>query len=155
MMTSSGARRLPQATFKVRGALLSRPKDPSDIDSVVAHFVRIYKLIGSPAFPASDADLRARLNRSVRRAYRPHGTVRQLVAIVADGDRSRLLGGINQPTQVLHGQQDPLVPVAAGHDLAAKIKGARLDVIEGMGHDLPTALWPRFVAGIAGAAARA
>ncbi len=155
MMTSSGARRLPQATLKVRGALLSRPKDPSDIDSVVAHFVRIYKLIGSPAFPASDADLRARLNLAVRRAYRPHGTIRQLVAIAADGDRSRLLGGINQPTQILHGQQDPLVPVAAGHDLAAKIKGARLDVIEGMGHDLPAALWPRFVAGIAGAAARA
>jgi pimeloyl-ACP methyl ester carboxylesterase len=155
MMTSSGSRRLPQATLKVRGAMISRPKDASDIDSVVAHFVRIYKLIGSPAFPASDAYLNERLGMSVRRAYRPHGTARQLVAIAADGDRSALLGGIRQPTQVLHGQQDPLVPVAAGHDLAAKIPGAQLDVIEGMGHDLPVALWPRFAAGIGSAAGRA
>jgi pimeloyl-ACP methyl ester carboxylesterase len=91
----------------------------------------------------------------VRRSYRPRGTVRQLVAIAADGDRSRLLGGIKLPTQVLHGQQDPLVPVAAGHDLAAKIPGAQLDLIDGMGHDLPPALWPRFVAGITAAAGRA
>ncbi len=155
MMTTSGSRRLPQASLRVRGALLSRPKNANDIDSVIAHFVRIYKLIGSPAYPASDAYLTDRLGMAVRRAYRPHGTVRQLVAIAADGDRSRLLGGIRIPTQVLHGQQDPLVPVAAGHDLAAKIPGAQLDLIEGMGHDLPTALWPRFATGISAAAGRA
>ena len=155
MMTTSGSRRLPQPTFKVRGALLSRPKDPKNIDSVIAHFVRIYKLIGSPAYPASDAYLTERLGMSVRRSYRPRGTVRQLVAIAADGDRSRLLGGIKIPTQVLHGQQDPLVPVAAGHDLARKIPGAQLDLIDGMGHDLPVALWPRFAAGISSAAGRA
>ena len=154
MMTSSGSRKLPQATLKVRGAMISRPKDPNNVDSVVAHFVRIYKLIGSPAFPASDAYLHERLNMSVRRSYRPHGTARQLMAIAADGDRSALLGRIKKPTQILHGLQDPLVPVAAGHDLAAKIAGARLDVIEGMGHDLPVALWPRFAAGIANAAGR-
>jgi pimeloyl-ACP methyl ester carboxylesterase len=155
MMTTSGSRRLPQATLKVRSAMIARPKDPKDIDSIVAHFVRIYRLIGSPAYPASDAYLNERLGMSVRRAYRPAGTARQLMAIVADGDRSRLLGGIRLPTQVLHGAQDPLVPVAAGHDLAAKIPGAELDVIDGMGHDLPVALWPRFAAGIASAAARA
>jgi pimeloyl-ACP methyl ester carboxylesterase len=155
LMTSSGSRRLPQPTMKVRGALLSRPKDPKNTDSVVAHYVSLYKLIGSPAYPASDAYLNERLGMSVRRSYRPRGTVRQLVAIAADGDRSRLLGNIKQPTQVLHGQQDPLVPVAAGHDLAAKIPGATLDVIEGMGHDLPVGLWPRFAAGISKAAGRA
>jgi pimeloyl-ACP methyl ester carboxylesterase len=155
MMTSSGSRRLPQATLKVRSAMISRPKDAKDIDSVVAHFVRIYKLIGSPAFPATDAYLNERLGMSVRRAYRPAGTARQLVAIAADGDRSRLLAGIRLPTQVLHGRADPLVPVAAGHDLAAKIPGARLDVIEGMGHDLPVALWPRFADGISNAVGRA
>ncbi|KNZ32716.1 MAG: alpha/beta hydrolase [Methylibium sp. NZG] len=155
MMTTSGSRRLPQATLKVRGALLSRPKDANDTDSVIAHYVRLYKLIGSPGYPASDAYLNARLGMSVRRAYRPSGTVRQLVAIAADGDRSRLLGGIKLPTRVLHGQQDPLVPVAAGHDLAAKIPGAQLDLVEGMGHDLPPALWPRFAAAISAAAGRA
>jgi len=155
MMTSSGSRGLPQPTLKVRGAMLSRPGNPADLDSVVAHYVRLYKLIGSPGFPASDAYLNERLGLSVRRAYRPAGTARQLVAIAADGDRSRLLGSIRVPTQIIHGLADPLVRVAAGRDLARKIPGAQLDLIEGMGHDLPPALWPRFVAGIAGAAGRA
>jgi pimeloyl-ACP methyl ester carboxylesterase len=59
------------------------------------------------------------------------------------------------PTRITHGKADPLVPIAAGHDLNAKIAAAQIDVIDGMGHDLPKELWPRFVAGIAGAAARA
>ena len=155
MMTSSGSRRLPGPTLKVRGAMLSRPANPADIDSVIAHYVRLYKLIGSPRFPASDAYLHERLGMSVRRSYRPQGTARQMVAIAADGNRSALLSQIKLPTQVIHGQDDPLVRVAAGHDLAQKIAGAKLDLIEGMGHDLPVELWPRFVSGIASAAARA
>jgi pimeloyl-ACP methyl ester carboxylesterase len=155
MMTSSGSRRLPGPTLKVRSALISRPDNANDIDSVIAHYVRLYKLIGSPRYPASDAYLHERLGMSVRRSYRPQGTARQMVAIAADGNRSALLSRIKVPTQVIHGADDPLVPVAAGHDLAQKIPGAKLDVIEGMGHDLPSALWPRFVAGIADAAARA
>ena len=154
MMTSSGSRRLPGPTLKVRSALISRPDDANNIESVIAHFVRLYKLIGSPRYPASDAYLHERLGMSVRRSYRPQGTARQMVAIAADGNRSELLAQIKVPTQVIHGRDDPLVPVAAGHDLAQKIAGAKLDLIEGMGHDLPVELWPRFVAGIADAAAR-
>ena len=155
MMTSSGSRRLPGPTLKVRGAMISRPKDAGNIESVIAHYVRLYKLIGSPGYPATDAYLNERLGLSVRRSYRPQGTARQMVAIAADANRSQLLRQIRLPTQVIHGQDDPLVPVAAGHDLAAKIAGAKIDVIEGMGHDLPVELWPRFVAGISDAAARA
>ena len=154
MMTSSGWRRLPGPTMKVRSALISRPDDANNIESVIAHYVRLYKLIGSPRYPASDAYLHERLGMSVRRSYRPQGTARQMVAIAADGNRSELLAQIKVPTQVIHGRDDPLVPVAAGHDLAQKIAGAKLDLIEGMGHDLPVELWPRFVAGIADAAAR-
>ena len=155
MMTSSGARRLPGPSLKVRGAMLSRPKDPRDIESVIDHYVALYKLIGSPGFPPDEGYVRGRLQISVRRAYRPAGTARQMVAIAADGDRSPFLGQIRQPTQIIHGRSDPLVPVAAGHDLATKIRGAEIDLIDGMGHDLPVALWPRFVAGIASAAGRA
>ena len=78
-----------------------------------------------------------------------------MVAIAADGNRSELLGRIQVPTQIIHGRDDPLIPVAAGHDLAAKIACAQIDVVDGMGHDLPVPLWPRFVAGIGGAAGRA
>jgi pimeloyl-ACP methyl ester carboxylesterase len=155
MMTSSGARRLPSPSLKVRGALMARPEHSDRLDSLVDHYVRLYRLIGSPGYPADEATLRKRLAVSLTRAYRPDGTARQMVAIVADGDRSPRLGAIAAPTQVIHGRDDPLVPVAAGLDLAAKVRGAALDVIDGMGHDLPVALWPRFVAGIANAATRA
>ncbi|HEY2926607.1 alpha/beta fold hydrolase [Piscinibacter sp.] len=155
MMTTSGARRLPGPSLKVRAAMLSSPEDPNSFDSVVSHYVKVYKLIGSPGFPSADDWLHQRLGMSVRRSYRPRGTARQLTAIAADGDRSPLLSQIMAPTQVLHGLADPLVPVAAGRDLASKIPGARLELIEGMGHDLPVPLWPRFVEGIRAAAARA
>jgi len=154
MMTTSGSRRLPGPSMKVRSAMLSRPDDPKSFDSIVAHYVSIYKLIGSPGYPAGDEWLTKRLGMSVRRSYRPRGTARQLTAIVADGDRSRALPQIKVPTQILHGLQDPLVPVQAGQQLASIIPGAKADFIEGMGHDLPIALWPRFAAGIASAASR-
>ena len=155
MMTSSGARRLPGPSLKVRAAMVSRPADTGAEAGIVEHLIGIHRLIGSPAYLATDAYLRERLTMSTRRSYHPQGSARQLVAIAADGDRTPLLGRITAPTQVIHGQADPLVPVAAAHDLVAKIAGARLDVIEGMGHDLPVLLWPRFVEGIAGAAGRA
>jgi len=154
MMTSSGARRLPGPSLKVRGAMISRPKD-QQLASIVEHYVELYGLIGSPAFPPGKDYLRERFSRSIRRSYRPAGTARQMVAIAADGDRTPLLGTLRPPTHVIHGAADVLVPVAAGRDLGARIPGATLDVIDGMGHDLPKELWPRFVAGISGAAARA
>ena len=155
IMTSSGSRSLPGPTLKVRSAMISRPQDPKDVNSVVDHYVKLYRLIGSPGFPAAEDDLKERLGRSIRRSYRPQGTARQMVAIAADGNRSQLLELITVPTQVIHGNQDPLVPAAAGIDLAARIPGAQIDLIEGMGHDLPVQLWPRFVAGIGGVAGRA
>ena len=155
IMTSSGARRLPGPTLKVRSALISRPKDARNVQSVIEHYVKLYKLIGSPGYPADDAYLNERLGQAVRRSYRPQGTARQMVAIAADGNRSPLLAALKVPTQIIHGRDDPLVPVDAAHDLAAKIAGAQIDVIGGMGHDLPEPLWPRFVAGIASAAQRA
>ena len=154
IMTSSGARKLPGPTLKVRSALLSRPADPNSVQSVIEHYVKLYRLIGSPGYPPTEADLRERLGMAVRRAYRPAGTLRQMVAIAADGNRSALLAQVRQPTQIIHGKADPLVPVAAGIDLAARIAGAEVDLIAGMGHDLPTELWPRFVSGIASAAGR-
>ena len=90
----------------------------------------------------------------VQRAWRPAGTARQLVSVVADGDRSRLLARIAAPTHVIHGEADPLIPVDAGRDLAARIIGATLDIVPGMGHDLPAQLWPRYTEGIASNASR-
>ncbi len=155
MMSTSGSRRLPGPSLKVRSAMISRPKDPGQVASIVEHYVSLYGLIGSPAFPPTQRALRERFTRSVTRSHRPAGTARQMVAIAADGDRSPLLARLRTPVHVIHGDADPLIPVPAGRDLAARISGATLDVIAGMGHDLPVELWPRFVAGISGAAGRA
>ena len=155
IMTTSGARALPQPTMKVRSALLSRPTDPKSLASVAEHYFKLYRLIGSPGFPAPEAELRERIGASVRRSNRPKGVARQLVAIAADTGRAAQLGQISAPTHIIHGEADPLVPVTAAHDLKKRIAGATLDLIAGMGHDLPEPLWPRFVAGIQQTAARA
>ena len=149
MMTSSGARRLPQPSVKLRAALLERrAAGAQDVDTEVERLMRLFTLIGSPAYRPEREAFKARLAASVRRAWRPSGVVRQLVAVVADGDRTPLLSRISAPTHIVHGAEDPLVPVAAAHDLHASIAGSTLEIIDGMGHDLPAALWPRLAAAI-------
>ncbi|MFZ2651330.1 MAG: alpha/beta hydrolase [Burkholderiaceae bacterium] len=152
MMTSSGARHLPGPTLKVRAAMLSRPRKAGGMAAILAYYVRLYRLISSPGFPTDDGEIKARVEAWVRRAYRPQANLRQVVAIAADGDRSSALAGLRVPTQIIHGRADTLVPVAAAHDLVAKIAGAGLDIVDGMGHDLPEPLWPRFVSVIQAAA---
>jgi len=154
MMTTTGARHLPHAQPHVRRALLRRPSAGAGEAAIVEHLMHIVSLISSPGYPTPPDEMRRRLTAAVRRAWRPAGTARQLAAIVADGDRSALVRAITAPTRVLHGNDDPLVPVAAAHDLAARIAGAELDLVPGMGHDLPAALLPRFAAGVAENAAR-
>ena len=154
MMTTSGSRKLPQATAKVRRALLSRPKG-TDPAAAVAHLTKVLTLIGSPGYRPDPERLQERLQASTMRALRPAGTARQIIAVAADGDRSPLLGGITAPTRVIHGHDDPLVPVACGHDLVARIRGAVADIVPGMGHDLPLPLLAHFADGITANAARA
>jgi pimeloyl-ACP methyl ester carboxylesterase len=106
-------------------------------------------VIGSPGFPTDRATLRDQVARNVRRGHYPAGMTRQLVAVIASGDRRRLLRKISAPTLVIHGAADPLVPVEAGRDTARHIAGAKLQVIDGMGHDLPPGLQPILVEAIA------
>ncbi len=148
IMTTSGARHLPQPRLAVRQALLKRPASAA-VPAVVAHLERLLQIIGSPLYRPNPARQRQRLTAMVQRAWRPDGTARQLLAVAADGDRSALLGRIQARSRVLHGQADPLVPVAAAADLQRKIPGALLDVVPGMGHDLPLALLPRIAKAIA------
>ena len=149
IMSTSGNRKVSRPSKAARKVLLSRPADPKNPESVIEHLVDMFGVIGSPADPSSKDELRQRLGRSVRRAYEPAGTARQLLAIIASGDRRKLLKTITAPTLVIHGAADPLVPVAAGRDTAQNIPGATLTVIEGMGHDFPEALLPRLAAAIA------
>jgi pimeloyl-ACP methyl ester carboxylesterase len=86
---------------------------------------------------------------AVRRSYRPDGFARQLIAIQTAPSRVRKLRSVRAPTLVLHGSDDPLVPLAGGEDTAANIPGAHLRVVPGMGHFLPEALVPLLVDEIA------
>ena len=136
IMSSSGARGLPQAQPKVLGALLGRPKSNAEND-VTDHYVKLFKVIGSPGFPIDAAESRERILEGIRRSFHPTGTFRQMVAIAADAKRPAELANISCPTLVIHGKDDPLVPYENGVDTAKRIKGAHLVGIEGMGHDLP------------------
>ena len=105
----------------------------------------MFGVIGSPGFAVDGELLRHNLRRIVSRGIHPAGTARQLLAILASGDRRALLARIVAPTLVVHGSDDPLLPVAAGHDTALHIPGARLEIIGGMGHDLPPGVQPLLV----------
>jgi pimeloyl-ACP methyl ester carboxylesterase len=154
MMTSSGARSLPQPGWALQRTLMSRPEGPGT-DAAVDWIMHMLRAIGSPAYPASAETLRERALESVQRAWHPAGSARQLLAVVADGDRTPLLAQITAPTRIVHGMADPLVPLACGLQMARHVAKAETDFIPGMGHDLPDALLDRFAQGIALNAKRA
>ncbi|MFC5521489.1 alpha/beta fold hydrolase [Polaromonas jejuensis] len=145
IMSSSGARGLPEAQPALTRALLSRPAGKGR-QAAIEHSVKLFKAIGSPRFPMDDAMLRERVTAATERSFHPQGILRQMVATVADGARAAALAGITVPTLVVHGKADPLVPFACGEDTARRIPGARLAGIEGMGHDLPPGVVERLLA---------
>ena len=149
VMSTSGARSLPGPKFEARRALMSRPADPGDVEAVIDHYPPLFGVLAGPGYPTPPHEARERIARGVRRSHHPLGSLRQLVGIVASGDRSRLLKTIKVPTIIVHGSADPLVPVAAAHDLAAKIPGAELRIIDGMGHDLPPGALPLLIDAVA------
>jgi pimeloyl-ACP methyl ester carboxylesterase len=144
IMSSSGARGLPEASPEVTRVLLSRPAGKG-IDAAIDHSVRLFKTIGSPGFPMRDAELRDIVGAAARRSFYPVGILRQMVAVLADRTRADALAGVTAPTLVVHGKADPLVPFACGEDTARRIPGARLVGIDGMGHDLPPGVVDRLL----------
>ncbi len=145
IMSSSGARGLPEATPAVTRAMLSRPAGKG-MEASIDHYVKLFQAIGSSGFPLSEAELRERISAAASRGFYPQGIARQMVAILADSDRAAALARVAVPTLVLHGKADPLVPFACGEDTARRIPGARLAGIEGMGHDLPPGVVQRLLA---------
>lgn len=145
IMSSSSRRGLPGPTPAAREALQRPPSNPNDVEAIVDAAVALWQAIGSPAYPTPEKQLRRRAARALRRCYCPGGTARQALAVAAAPDRSALLQRLAVPTLVVHGACDPLVPPACGADLAAQVPGARFELIEGMGHDLPAQLNERLL----------
>lgn len=148
IMSTTGNGKLPQAEKNAIEALTA-PLKGTDEETVIAHGINIAKNIGSPAY-FDPEEQRAKVRRNMRRSLYPAGLPRQLAAIIDDGCRRSRLASVRTPTLVLHGEDDPLVKLAAGEDTAQHIAGARLVTIPGWGHDLPIPLVPRLAGEIAG-----
>src|SRR5512133_16998 len=147
VMSTSGAKGLAQARPAVMRVLLSRPKG-RDPQAILKHYVRLFKAIGSPGFPTPEHEMRERILLGVERGYYPVGTLRQMLAIMADITRPAQLQRVTAPTLVLHGKADPLLPFVHGEDTAKRIQGARLLGIDGMGHDLPPGVLTHLMAAL-------
>jgi pimeloyl-ACP methyl ester carboxylesterase len=152
-MSSTGDRTVGQATQPAMSALLSPPA--ATRAQAIERTVSILRVIGSPAFDLDEADVRSRAGLAYDRSDDPVGVARQFVAIAASGDRTSALRSVSVPTLVMHGADDPLVQVSGGHATARAIPGAELVVFDGMGHNLPKALWPEITRHIAQLAHRA
>lgn len=141
IMSTTGARGLPPATPEALEALLAPP--PAEREAYVEHSVRTQRVFSGPGF---DADAhRALAARAYDRCFCPEGVARQLAAVASGGDRTEALAATAAPALVIHGADDPLIPVEHGRATARAIPGARLLVLEGMGHDLPRAVWPQLI----------
>ena len=133
IMSSSGAPGLPEAEPDALQALASAAGGSSSRREKVEKGVQISRALGSPAY-FDEAHARQMVERIANRGSYSPGMLRQLQAVLASGDRSELLGTISVPALVVHGEDDPLLPLAHGRDTAEKIPGARFVAIPGMAH---------------------
>ena len=153
IMSSTGDRSLPPARPEAAAVLLLPA--PTDRAGNIERAVHVFRTIGSPGFPFDEARVRELAARSFDRCFHPAGAARQLVAILASGSRKEALAAVAVPTLVIHGRDDPLIAVEAGLATARAVRGAELLVVDGMGHDLPRAVWPSIVDRISALTARA
>ena len=153
IMSTTGDRSVGGATQAATEVLLTPA--PDDREGYAERSVVGYRTIGSPGFPFDEEGIRDRGRAAYDRSYYPVGIARQLVAILASGDRTERLRELDVPTLVIHGDSDPLVDVSGGRATAAAIPGSELRIIEGMGHDLPQGAWDEIVDAVVALAERA
>ena len=128
--------------------MLFRPPPPTQA-AYFEGYVQTWNLLRAGSFPLDEARDLTRAGQNFARGLNPAGVARQLVAIVASGSRKGALAGVRVPTLVIHGDVDPLVPLACGVDVAESVPDAKLLVIKGMGHALPISMWPQIIDAIA------
>src|SRR5258705_2358509 len=156
-MWTTGDPKVPPPTREA-GAML-RPPAPATKEEYFERFAKTWKILRVGSFPEDEALDRSRAERTYERGLNPAGVGRQLRAVLASGSRKARLASVKAPTLVIHGTVDPLVHPEGGKDTAASIPGAKLLMVQGMGHALPIPMWPEIIDAIDkhahGAAAKA
>jgi pimeloyl-ACP methyl ester carboxylesterase len=153
IMSTTGSRSVGQARPEALQTLITPA--PAERGAYVEYVVGIWRLIGSPGFERDEAWIREVAAEAYDRSFSPVATGRQLLAVLASGDRTERLAQVRVPSLVIHGRDDPLIQVSGGQATAAAIPGAELLEIAGMGHDLPREVWPRIIDAVVANAERA
>lgn len=132
IMTSSGAQGLPAPSASLLALLAKR--EASNRALALEQQADLLAALGSPAVSDDRELLLEQAQIAYDRAFNPEGVQRQLLAILAEASRVKLLNGLSVPTLVVHGTADPLLPVMHGVHVAAHIKGSELKLIPGLAH---------------------
>ena len=147
IMSTSGRPGLPLGKPEAL-AMLSAQPEGTEREQLIAHGIKLRTVISGPGYPTEPAAMRALVERNIDRRYYPPGAARQYLAIMASGPRVDLLKTVTVPTLVLHGEDDPLLPVECGRDVAALVPGAKIETFPGWGHDVPEQMVPKLVSSI-------
>lgn len=153
IMSTTGRRSVGWQSPKLLPMLIA-PRKPGR-EPYVRTSATMWKMIGSPDYPTDLEALRERAGETFDRGFDANGVMRQMLAILTQPDRTKRLRSVRVPTLVIHGLADKMVHVSGGRSTARAVPGAELVLIDGMGHDLPTALHPTFVEAIRRTADRA
>jgi pimeloyl-ACP methyl ester carboxylesterase len=146
IMSTTGNPKVPPPTREATAVLMAPPA--ASKEEYFDRYAQTWKVLRAGSFPEDEALDRARAERTFERGLNPAGVGRQLRAILASGSRKKRLASVKAPTLVIHGTVDPLVRPEGGKDTAASIPGAKLLMIEGMGHALPIPMWPQIIEAI-------
>ena len=146
-MSTTGNLKLPQPKREAMAMLMSRP--PKTKQEYIANFSRNWKILRQGSFPLDETRDLEIAAQCYERGLSAEGVGRQLRAILASGARNKQLATVRTPTLVIHGTVDPLVRPEAGRDTANSIPGAKLVMIERMGHAIPIPMWPQIIGAIA------
>lgn len=146
IMSTTGRRTVGWQSPKLLPALVA-PRQPGR-ESYVRTSATMWRLIGSPAYPVDHEALAQRAGETFDRGWDARGVLRQMLAVLTQPDRTAALRRLRVPTLVIHGRSDRMVHVSGGRATAAAVPGARLLLVDGMGHDTPVALFPTLVRAI-------
>jgi pimeloyl-ACP methyl ester carboxylesterase len=155
-MSQSGNADLPPSRPEAMAILSKRAPDPrEDREAYLRHQIELNRTLGSPRYPTPEDELRRFAELAAERSLNPAGAARQLAAARGAADRRPQLRGLSVPALVVHGVDDPLIPIESAADIARNIEGAWLLEVNGMGHDLPAKLFDLFVGAVNANCARA